>query len=44
MTESSKLQSSLPMGYLSVVGEKLSIVLMCVVPLLLPVLTSIEHI
>jgi len=43
LTESSELKGSLPMKCLSVAGEKLNIVLMCVLPLMAPILTSTEH-
>jgi len=44
VTESSELQSALPMKWLPVPGEKLSIFLMCVVSLMVPILRSAEHI
>jgi len=40
----SELQSALPMKFLPVPGEKLNIVLMCVMSLMVPILKSIEHI
>jgi hypothetical protein len=42
--ESSELQSLLPINSLPVPGEKLNIILMCVVPLMVPTLRSTEHI
>jgi hypothetical protein len=45
MTEqSAELQNATPIKCLSVHGEKLDIVLMCVVPLMVPILRSTEHI
>jgi len=43
LTESSKLQSALPMKCFPVPGEKLGIVLMCAVRLLVPILKSAEQ-
>jgi hypothetical protein len=44
VTESSQLQSTLPMKCLVVSGEKLNIILMCVMALIVPLLRSTEHI
>jgi len=44
VTELSELQSVLPVDYLSVSCQKLNIVLMCVMPLMVPILRYIEHI
>jgi len=44
MTESSELQSVLPMKFLQIPGEKLNIILMFVMPLMVPTLKSTEHI
>jgi hypothetical protein len=44
VTESSELQSPLPMKCFPIPGEKLNIVLMCVVPLMVPILRSAKHI
>jgi hypothetical protein len=43
MTESSELQSASPMKWLPVPGEKLNIVLICVVPLMVAILRATEH-
>jgi len=42
--QQSELQSALPMKCLSAPVQKLNIVLMCVVPLIVPILMSTEHI
>jgi hypothetical protein len=39
-----ELLSALPMKYLPVCGKKLNIVLMCVVPVMVPILIPTEHI
>jgi hypothetical protein len=44
VTESSQLQRTLPMKWFSIFGRKLNMVLMCVVPLLVPILRLPEHI
>jgi len=44
VTELSQLHSALPMKCLPVPGEKINIVLMRVVPLIMPILRSAEHI
>jgi hypothetical protein len=43
-TESSELQSALPMKRLPTPGQKLNIVLIGVVPLIVPILRSAEHV
>jgi hypothetical protein len=44
VTGSSELQSALQMKFFPVSGEKLDVVLMCVAPLIVPILGSTEHI
>jgi len=44
MTESSEMQNTLRVKCLAVPGQKLSIVLMCFVALMTPILRSTEHI
>jgi len=44
VTESSELQSSLPTKCLPVPGNELNIAFMCVVPLMVPIFRSTEHI
>jgi len=44
VTESSDLQSLLPMKCLPVPGKKLNIVLLCFVPQMVPTMRSTEHI
>jgi len=44
VTESSELQSALQKKCLPVPGEKLSIIMMCIMPLIVPILRSTEHI
>jgi hypothetical protein len=44
MTESLGMQSALPVKYLLVPGEKLNLVLMCIVALKVAMLKSTEHI
>jgi hypothetical protein len=38
-----ELQSALPLQYLRIPGEELNTALMCVVPLMVPILRSMEH-
>jgi hypothetical protein len=42
MTESQELQSELPMECLSISGKKLNIVLICVMPLMVPIFRYID--
>jgi hypothetical protein len=44
VAEPSELHSALPMKCLSVPGEKLHVVLMCVVLLMVPILRYTEHV
>jgi len=43
-TESSQLQSPLPIKFLPIPVQKLNIILMCVMPLMVPILRSTEHV